>query len=170
MKFVHRITLRATPEQIAELVALGVKMPTPLPMPIGLPLVAFDVAEDNSAWPRVRFLLHQWGVSEGSVRTEFSWEEIDAASWLDLGPAWHHGYPQPDDDFGYREVTYDLTDFCEQCGAGMEQNAPFRMKREPRWGRNGILQLNWVFDEFFVTPDVWTRVFEKRGIGQRPVL
>jgi hypothetical protein len=43
------------------------------------------------------------------------------------------------------------------------------MRGEPRWGRRSILQLNWIFDEYFVTPEVWQAVFEPRGIASRPV-
>ena len=43
------------------------------------------------------------------------------------------------------------------------------MRGEHNWGRNSILQLNWVFDEYFVTPELWRRVFEPNGIGCRPV-
>lgn len=52
----------------------------------------------------------------------------------------------------------------------MRQNAPFQMKAKPEWGRNGILQLNWVFDEYFVTPAVWTASFKPKGIDCRPVV
>jgi hypothetical protein len=44
------------------------------------------------------------------------------------------------------------------------------MKAEPKWGRNGILQLNWIFDEYFATPAVATSVFEPLGVRHRPVL
>ncbi len=44
------------------------------------------------------------------------------------------------------------------------------MKKEPAWGRNSLLQLNWVFDEFFVTPDLWQSVFRPRAVGVCPVL
>ena len=53
---------------------------------------------------------------------------------------------------------------------GLRQVAPFRMAREPRWGARGILQLNWVFDEFFVVPGVWSSIFQSRGIASRPVM
>jgi hypothetical protein len=52
----------------------------------------------------------------------------------------------------------------------MPQVAPFQMTGEPAWGRNFILQLNWVFDEFFVTPQLWQTVFEPPGVRMRPVL
>jgi hypothetical protein len=44
------------------------------------------------------------------------------------------------------------------------------MKGEPKWGRNAIMQLVWVYDEIFVTPDAWTRVFKPAGVACRPVL
>ena len=44
------------------------------------------------------------------------------------------------------------------------------MKGSPSGGRNSILQLNWVFDEYFVTPGLWADLFESQGIGCRPVL
>jgi hypothetical protein len=171
MKFVHRIGFRATTSKRNELEALGVKLPAGVAMPGGGdPFVAFDVAEDHQSWPQIRALLRRWNVFEGHVRTEFSKKEIDTARWLEIG-AWHHGYPQPDEDvFGYRQVTYDLTGWCEQCGIGKQQKAPFQMKGEPKWGRHGILQLTWVYDELFVTPEVWTAVFERYGIPCQRVL
>ena len=88
-----------------------------------------------------------------------------------LNPEWHHGYPQPkEDDDGYVEATYDVAEHCERCRVGKRQKAPFQMKREPGWGRKGILQMNWILDEYFTTPEVWARVFEPYGVACRPVL
>jgi hypothetical protein len=170
MRFVHRIGLRASHAQQQELKALGVKLPAGLVLPGGGdPLLTFDVDEEHPNWGKLRALFQLWNVSD-FLRTEFSKREIDAARWLEIG-AWHHGYPQPDEDvFGYRQVTYDLTDWCEPCGTGKKQKAPFQMKGEPKWGRNGILQLTWIYDELFVTPEVWTSVFKPYGIGRRSVM
>jgi hypothetical protein len=133
-------------------------------------MVVLDVGEDHPKWPSLRTLVQRWKVSD-STRSEFTKSEIATARWLDLIPGWHHGYPQPDElDFGYRNATYDLTDWCEKCGIGMKQKAPFQMKGEPKWGRKGILQLNWVFDEYFVRSEVWSSVFKPRGVGCRRVL
>ena len=104
------------------------------------------------------------------VRTNFSKQEIADARWLELVPDWHRGYPQPKEGvFGYLEVTYDTSQYCPECGIGLRQKAPFQMKAEPKWGRNGILQLNWVFDEYFVKSAVWANIFEPHGIGCRHV-
>lgn len=170
MRFVHRISLRANRAQQRELEALGVKLPKGLLLPGGGdPFFAFDVDEEHLNWPRLRDLFQQWSVS-GLLRTEFSQRELDSARWLEVG-AWHHGYPQPDEgDFGYLQATYDLVDWCDRCDIGKKQKAPFQMRREPKWGRNGIMQLIWVYDELFVTPDVWSSVFKPYGIRCRPVM
>jgi hypothetical protein len=44
------------------------------------------------------------------------------------------------------------------------------MKGEPKWGAKGITQLNWVFDEFFVKPEVWETVFRPFGVECKEVL
>jgi hypothetical protein len=113
-------------------------------------------------------LFDRWRVFD-SLTTEFTKGEIEAARWLDVVPDWHHGYPQPDEDFGYLRVTYDLAEWCDACGIGLKQKAPYQMKGEPKWGRRGILQLNWVFDEYFVTPEIWSSFFKPFGIACRPV-
>jgi hypothetical protein len=170
MKIIHRIGFHATDAQRRDLEGLGVKVPSGILMPSGSRLVAFDVAEDHPGWPGIRALLQRWDISEGAVRTEFTRKEIDAARWLQIS-AWHHGYPQPNEDvFGYREATYDLTTYCGRCGIGMEQKAPFQVKGEPKWGKKGIMQLVWVYDELFVSPDVWNNVFKMHGVECRSVL
>lgn len=170
MRIVHRIGFRASEFQRKELEALGVKLQSGITMPGGgHPFTAFDFQEDHPNWPRLRAVLQQWGISEGVVRTEFSETEKDSARWLGIG-AWLQGYPQPDEDeFGYREATYCLSEWCDVCGVGLRQRAPFQMEREPKWSRRGMFQLNWVFDELFVLPEVWSSVFKSFGVSCRPV-
>jgi hypothetical protein len=132
-------------------------------------LAIFDVEESSPAWSELQPLMADWSALD-MIRTEFSVAELKQADHLQMGPGWHHGYPQPDDDFGYVNRTYNLQTYCPVCGIGGDQSAPFRMKREPKWGKRQILQLNWVFDEFFVQPQVWRDVFQPFGIEMLPVL
>lgn len=135
----------------------------------GNALVAFDVEEDHPNWEALSTHFRAWGASD-ITRTIFSDEEINAAPWLDI-TAWHHGYPQPNSDsFGYLNATYDLSSWCDVCGTGAKQRAPFQMVGEPKWGRHQILQLTWVYDELFVTPELWSSVFEPFGVAARPVV
>jgi hypothetical protein len=77
---------------------------------------------------------------------------------------------QPEEDFKYLNSTYDLSNYCSKCGIGAVQKESFRMKKEPKWGKRGILQLNWVFDQYFVLPDVWRDVFKIFDIPFLPVI
>jgi hypothetical protein len=165
MKIIHRFSVAAKDsESRAVLASLGIRLKE---QPL---IMTFEVQESDARWPAV----DAWSKRHqrlGITRTVFSSAEIAGASWLALQAAWHHGYPQPDEDeFGYRKATYDLTDWCPACGTGMRQVGPFQMKGEPTWGRNSILQLNWVFDEYFVTPQLWQSVFRPCGVAMRPVV
>ncbi|WP_061248682.1 hypothetical protein [Leptospira alstonii] len=163
MRIIHRISISATSKDRIELAAFGIAVRENK-------FTTFEVDEEHEHWSD----LANWIQARRAVdfvNTKFSKKEIDAAEWLALLPNWHHGYPQPDDDiFGYLDATFDLTDYCKRCGIGMKQKLPFQMKKEPKWGRNGILQLNWIFDEYFTTPEIWMSVFQPIGIACRPVI
>jgi hypothetical protein len=133
-------------------------------------VMTFEIDEADPRWPDVASWMERRQPA-GMVRTEFTSSEIGSARWLEMRTTWHHGYPQPGEgEFGYRRATYDLVDWCQSCGSGMRQNAPFQLKDEPRWGNKGLLQVNWVFDEFFVKPEVWETVFRPHGVARRPVI
>lgn len=152
MDIVHRIGVHVDRSDQRELARLGID--------VQIGFAGFDVSESAATWPAVLTWIRRRRPSD-IVSARFTDDEIDAADWLALPAQFHQGYPQPDEDeFGYREATYDLTEFCDQCGIGLRQRAPFQMKGEPGWGRGGVMQLNWVFDEFFVTPAVWASIFD----------
>ena len=73
-------------------------------------------------------------------------------------------------NFGYIQETYDVTNYCEVCGIGAVQRNSFRLLSEPTWGNKSILQLNWVYDCFFTTPEVYETVFRPFGIDIMPVV
>lgn len=160
MKIWHRVSFEDDEEVTNRLDSLGIDYTED---------IVFDIQEDDPRWPAVRSVVDKYDRITGSW-TVFSATELRSASWLEMATTWHHGYPMPDDDFGYREETYDLAGYCRKCGIGMCQKGPFRMRGEPRWGKKSILQLNWVFDEIFVRPEVWATVFEPLGIGCWPVI
>ena len=161
MRIVHRVSLSSSASLSAELATLGVPLPNE-------GFQTFLIDESDARWERVRAWIEARGAFD-FVTTEFSKGEIDRARVLEVGATWHHGYPQPEDDFGYRALVYDLTDWCPQCGQGLIQRAPFQMRGEPKWGRRGILPLNWVFDEFFAKPEIWQSIFEPVGVRMLPV-
>jgi hypothetical protein len=168
VRIMHHISHTGSPAVRAELAAMDVEV-APLEIPAsGLynDIVVFDIGEDQPNWPVVA----RWVARRNAldlVSTAFTGAEIAAAAWLELDADWHGGYPLPDNG-DWHELTYDPADYCAVCGIGARQKAPFRLK-QLRWGRRSIRQLNWVFDEFFVTPQLYEEEFAPRGIGSREV-
>ena len=109
-----------------------------------------NVTEDDPAWPVVHEVLRDRPDCVEIVSNIYTKRELDNAEWLKMSARGHHGYPQPEDGFGYIEQTYDVADYCPICGIGGTQKAPFRLRSEPKASRSQFLQLNWAFDEFFV--------------------
>lgn len=166
LKVIHRISITPDESQRNTLLSLGlplIESTSPL-----VRLVSFDIEEGEASWPKVKALIDQWNPAD-FVRTEFTDVERATASFLQM-LGLQKGYPQPADDFGYLKATYDLSDYCATCGIGKKQVAPFRMKGEPKWGKKHFLQLNWVYDEYFVPPSIWEEVFHPFGLGRLPVL
>jgi hypothetical protein len=162
MLIVHHVSIASSPEIAKELQALGVEVDD-------TGLVAFEVDESREAWPALQAWIARRRPFD-IVSTRFSLLELARASVLELQPSWHHGHPQPEEGSGYLAATFDLREHCQRCGLGKKQNAAFRMKAEPRWGRNGVMQLDWIFDEYFVKPEVWEEVFKPFGVATRSVL
>ena len=167
MKIIHKVSLSPNDAQCAKLDSLGISLEE-LTGPLA-GIVSFEIDESHQAWLEVEELIlgcHPVDIA----RTEFTASERKKASYLWMVGNSHHGYPQPEGDFGYLAASYDLTEYCAECGVGKRQVAPLRMRGEPKWGRRHILQMNWVFEEFFVRPDVWETVFKEMGIGYMPVV
>ncbi len=172
MKILHYVSFNATPEQRALLEELGVatrdcRKNALLDDP-AKPAIKLDADEANPNWPIVQRLFNQWDIGPIIPYTVFTDRELDAARWLSM-TAWENGYPLPSEDSKYEKVTYDLTACCPKCKLGKVQNAPFRIKCEPKWGRRAIMSLLWVHDEFFVPPAIWETIFKPFGIPCRPV-
>jgi hypothetical protein len=165
MRITHRISLICTRQIRRELAAMGIDVSAEHDRL----LLTFEVDESFAEWTALSKWIRKWDAVD-VIYTEFSDDEVVAARWLGLSSTSQSGYPQPrDSDFGYLEVSYDLTDYCEACGVGLKQKAALRMKAEPRWGRREMMQLNWIMGEYFVKPDIWARVFKPRGIECRAV-
>ena len=133
------------------------------------PQVVFRIAEDNQYWDAIRQYLSDQKPLD-LVSTKFSVKELSQARSLRILSDWHHGYPMPDRGFGYLNHSYDLGQHCKNCGIGTEQDRPFRFRGEPRWGKRHILQKHWVYDTFFVLPDVYERCFRPLSIPSWPVV
>lgn len=151
MKINHRIALRHDDPFWREIDRLGLDYDRGDPDNVlRLAISVLNVTEDQPEWPGVERLVARYCPGPHSVSNVFTQVELDTAEWLQLWASGHHGYPQPEEDFGYQEVTYDLSDYCPHCGIGGVQKAPFHLRAEFKASHSQILQLNWVFDEFFL--------------------
>lgn len=160
MRIKHRVSLAVDSAQQQQLLSHGISVET------GFTTFVLDDEE----WAPVSVLLDAWNAVD-IVETTFSKDELSRSKWLQMVSTWHHGYPQPwDDAFGFLNATYGDAAGCASCGCGRIQSAPFRMSKEPKWGKRSLLQLNWVFDEFFATPQVWERCFHPLGVECMQVL
>ncbi len=133
------------------------------------PTVIWKLAEDDSRWPLLAPLIRPLRILD-LVDTEFSKFELENAAACSFRSKSFGGFPEPSGAFEYREITYDSSDWCFNCGTGLKQRAPFRLAKPRTWARGKTHQLHWVFDELFVEHETWRKVFEPFGIGAWPVL
>lgn len=160
MKIIHVIYNQWTKKQATVLLSHGIKVKE------GYDRI--DI-EEGELYFLLKPYFTKWAVSE-SFGTVYSLNDIKESKLLVYVATWVNGYPQPEDIQDYLKLTYDLTDYCNVCGIGAKQNAPFRIKRQPQWGNKKLFELNWVFDEIFAHKDIYENVFKPLGIEAMPVL
>jgi hypothetical protein len=124
--------------------------------------IYFEISEKHPLWPQIRELAARYDAFRPrDIRVQYSREDIAGAAWLSIGATRFRGYPQPEADYHYQ--VYDPNGYCDRCEIRTSQRAPFRFRSEPK-GRDSFLQLNWVFDEFFVRPEV-RELFDGAGVS-----
>lgn len=160
MKIIHRVALASSAKIIKDLSKLGLDS--------GKDFISFDISECDDRWHDVERIIEKYNASDITT-TKFSAKEKKDANFLSMMPSWHHGYPEPAKDNFYLDSTYDTTSYCSECGIGLVQEKPFYLKKEPVWGKKNILQINWIFDEFFVVPSIYEKIFKPLGIDTLPV-
>src|SRR5437016_3979100 len=70
----------------------------------------FDI-EEGDFFFRLKPYLDRWKVNE-SYGTIFDESDINRAKLLVFGAAWANGYPQPENNFGYKDITYKKQNYC----------------------------------------------------------
>lgn len=127
----------------------------------------YEIFESNPAWPELKKRLwpdhvHHW------VRTKFTGQELRDAEWCivwgihSIGSLQYEGY-------GFHREYY--ADGCRSCGTGWRQTKPFRLKREPKIGKNQFCSFGGA-DELFATLSVLQEFdrLEIRGFETMPLL
>lgn len=111
---------------------------------------SFTIVDDDERFNEVKKLIDQGLVSIHPSTSEYLYSESEIAlsKWFSIRSKHHWSYPQPESS--YESITYNTDEYCDSCGQGLVQKDVFRMKTEPKWGRNNFLHLNWIDDELFL--------------------
>lgn len=169
MKIKYRFVFAWTEARGSQLSALGLKVESsggPLPQTGGIGVG--HAVEGAPGWSEACSLVRSWD-GRATVTTEFTASEVNTASHCALVVVHASGYPQPEHDLSYREVTYDTSERCSKCGEGAVQVAPFRVKKSLKWGRNAFLKLNWIEEACFMQTSVWKEHLSGLGVCALPV-
>ena len=131
--------------------------------------IEFYLYEDNPNFAEVQTKIDKYGI-EPQIGTFYEKADIQKAEWFKISTG-QYQYPQPEDD--YLEKTFDLKNYCELCGIGRIQNAPFRLRTEPKQHNNQFWGLHWEYFAVFVRQETKS-IFEKEKIKgitfSKPVL
>lgn len=142
MEIWHRFTFKGSALVDASIRDLRLKFERS-PLFEGESLIHLDITESDPRWDSVRALSQQQLARTGYVLdisdTVFNLDEIAAADWIRAIPVFQQDYPQPKE--GWEGVVYEKK--CPQCGVGYRQIAPFRIKSEPRLGKQDFVSLFW---------------------------
>lgn len=99
---------------------------------------------------------------------EYSREELEDTDYFLLWGCHCCGYPQPESDFRYKSVSFDASKICPECGCGRIQTNDLRVNKLSKHGFWGFFA--WLYDEFFVSAEIYDEVFAPHGIKKRTVI
>jgi len=149
MRIKHRYVFKInenTREIIEYLIANKIKYN---PRKSGL-LIPIEIFEDDERWEKLDCLMRKHDTTS-LIECVYSENERINAEWLTLRSKFRWEYPQPDDNFQYREITYNNEFYCGNCGCGLIQKESFKIKKTPKWDKKDFLMLFWIEDELFVS-------------------
>lgn len=159
MKIKYHVALNWTNQKVKIMDSLGIKVKE------GYRAIQLNENE----YIRLQSQLEKWEAT-GIRYPEFTKKELGESTLSAKSGGHEHGYPMPDLDFAYLELTYDLSNYCKTCGIGKKQKSNFRLKNVPAKGKKRVFRLGWIPDELFVERDLYEDVFESKGIGFQNIL
>lgn len=116
----------------------------------GEDVAAIDIHSEDPHWPWIT----DYAATHNMVclfDMEFTKKELREAEWLSVRTTWRYGYPEPSDDYKYKDITYTKDSYCNNCGTGLTQIDCFRIKKTPKWGQRHFYAPFWIEDEFFIS-------------------
>jgi hypothetical protein len=123
--------------------------------------IEFYLNEDNPNFVIIKNEVDKFGM-EPQTGTIYEKVDIERAEWF-VASTGQYQYPQPEEDFNYKKGTFNLDDYCNLCDIGKIQNAPFRLKTEPKQHNNQFWGLHWEYSPVFVRQET-KNILEKEKI------
>jgi hypothetical protein len=83
--------------------------------------------------------------------------------------SWYHittglsGFPQPENNHGYLNKTYNSSQACPSCNIGLVQQNEFRFRTEPKSKHLHFFGLHWILDQVFISKVVM-ELFEQEQV------
>jgi len=158
-----------------ELAKIGIK--------IDVGFDAFEIPEHE--YEKVLFIKKCLKDASYQKRVNFSNDDLDNSDYLDMDARRLLGYPEPDscerDEVDSFEYPFDIYPYYKDVFSvidtdpdyGMlkgEQIGSYQLKGEPKWGKAVIGSYHFIYDTFFVTPNIYNLIFKPLGIECRPVI
>ncbi|NHM07990.1 hypothetical protein G4D82_12215 [Flavobacterium sp. CYK-4] len=122
----------------------------------------FYLYEDDKNFLFVKEALNNIGLKEQVVGSIYEKRDFENAEWFIVNTG-SYQYPQPED--GYLETTFNTNNYCKHCGIGKVQDAPYRLKTEPKQLNNQFWGLYWEYEPIFVRQAA-KNIFEKENIKE----
>jgi len=113
----------------------------------------FEISEDDPAWPELKKRI---GNEHTYTNTSFTEKEVLDSEWCIIWGT-HSVEALRPEGYGWHQEYY--ADQCSKCGVGWRQIAPFRIKEEPKLGKNQFSGF-----ELFCTPLVLD-IFKQHNIN-----
>ncbi len=123
--------------------------------------IEFYLYEDNPAFQLVKNEIDNFNL-EPQIGTYYEKSDIEKADWFIVRTG-QYQYPQPEDGFNYKIATFNLDNYCGLCDIGKVQNAPFRLKTEPKQHNNQFWGIHWEYEPIFVRKEA-RNILEKECI------
>lgn len=123
--------------------------------------IEFYLYEDNPNFLKIRNEIDNFDIKP-QIGTIYEKSDIKAAEWF-IASTGQYQYPQPEDDFNYKKVTFNLDNHCPLCDIGKIQNAPFRLKTEPKQNNNQFWGLHWEYSALFVRQEA-KNILERESV------
>ena len=129
--------------------------------------ISLRVYDDNLYFNQIVKLFKKISVFP-TVTCEYSKKELSEAKYLSIWLKRYSGYPQPEAigvKDSYFNYTFDITNFCTNCGNGLVQKDSFYLKKSFNIEKIRFGGVYWEYDTFFITKELQDLFVKEKFTG-----